>query len=62
MRSSFSPSLLQTVLIVVLLAFAFLGTRAIWDPDEGRYTNVGLNMLESGDWVHPMRNAHIGHW
>ena len=62
MRSSFAPSLVQTCIIVVLLAFAFLGTRAIWDPDEGRYTNVGLNMLESGDWVHPMRNEHVGHW
>lgn len=62
MRSSFAPSLLQTCLIVILLAFAFLGTRAIWDPDEGRYTNIALNMLESGDWIHPMRNEHVGHW
>ncbi len=62
MRSSFKPSLLQTAIIIVLLAFAFLGTRAIWDPDEGRYTNVALNMLESGDWLHPMRNEYVGHW
>jgi 4-amino-4-deoxy-L-arabinose transferase-like glycosyltransferase len=62
MRSSFSPTLLQTVAISLLLAFAFLGTRTIWDPDEGRYTNVALNMLESGDWIHPMRNEHVGHW
>lgn len=62
MRSSFAPSLVQTCILVILLAFAFLGTRAIWDPDEGRYTNVALNMLESGDWVHPMRNEHVGHW
>ncbi|HQY55246.1 MAG TPA: glycosyltransferase family 39 protein, partial [Dokdonella sp.] len=62
MRSSFKPPLLQTAIIIVLLAFAFLGTRAIWDPDEGRYTNVALNMLESGDWLHPMRNEYVGHW
>ncbi len=62
MRSTFVPTLVQTCIVVVLLAFAFLGTRAIWDPDEGRYTNVALNMLESGDWVHPMRNEHVGHW
>ena len=62
MHSSFKPSLVQTVLVILVLAFAFLGTRAIWDPDEGRYTNVALNMLESGDWVHPMRNEHVGHW
>ncbi len=62
MRSSYSPTPLQTAIAILLLAFAFLGTRAIWDPDEGRYTNVALNMVESGDWVHPMRNEHVGHW
>ena len=62
MRPSFSPSRFQTVVAILLLAFAFLGTRAIWDPDEGRYTNVALNMVESGDWVHPMRNEYVGHW
>lgn len=36
--------------------------RGIWDPDEGRYTNVALNMLDSGDWTNPMRNEHTGHW
>ena len=62
MRLSAPPSLLVSAAIVLLLAFAFLGTRSLWDPDEGRYTNVALNMLESGDWIHPMRNEHIGHW
>ncbi|MCB1561616.1 MAG: glycosyltransferase family 39 protein [Xanthomonadales bacterium] len=46
----------------LLLAFCFLGARPIWDPDEGRYTNVALNMLERGDWVHPMRSEEAGHW
>ena len=62
MRSINSPSVLLAFGIAVLLAFAFLGSRGIWDPDEGRYTNVALNMLETGDWVHPMRNANVGHW
>ena len=44
------------------LAFAFLGTRGLWDPDEGRYTNVALNMLDSGDWLNPKRNYEVGHW
>ena len=35
------------VALAVLLAFAAIGTRALWDPDEGRYTNVALHMLES---------------
>ena len=56
-----NPALLVT-LIALLLAMGFLGTRPIWDPDEGRYTNVALNMLDSGDWVHPRRNDEVGHW
>ena len=40
----------------------FLGNRGIWDPDEGRYTNVALNMLDSGDWLNPRRNDEVGHW
>lgn len=48
--------------VAVVLAFGFLGTRSIWDPDEGRYTNVALNMLDSGDWLNPRRNHEVGHW
>ncbi|HJU38431.1 MAG TPA: glycosyltransferase family 39 protein, partial [Tahibacter sp.] len=53
---------LALVLVALVLAFGFLGTRGIWDPDEGRYTNVALNMLSSGDWLNPMRNEDVGHW
>lgn len=49
-------------LLAIALAFGFLGSRGIWDPDEGRYTNVAINMLESGDWLNPRRNEDIGHW
>ena len=49
-------------LLGMLLAFGFLGSRGIWDPDEGRYTNVALVMLDSGDWLDPMRNEDTGHW
>jgi 4-amino-4-deoxy-L-arabinose transferase-like glycosyltransferase len=48
--------------LAVLLGLALLGHRGIWDPDEGRYTNVALNMLESGNWLEPMRSAEVGHW
>jgi 4-amino-4-deoxy-L-arabinose transferase-like glycosyltransferase len=48
--------------LAVVLAFGFLGTRGIWDPDEGRYTNVALNMLDSGDWLNPRRSDEVGHW
>lgn len=56
-----NPAVLVTI-VSLLLGLGFLGTRAIWDPDEGRYTNVALNMLDSGDWVHPRRNDDVGHW
>jgi 4-amino-4-deoxy-L-arabinose transferase-like glycosyltransferase len=49
-------------LAALAITLAFLGTRAIWDPDEGRYTNVAMNMLASGDWIHPMRSHEVGHW
>ena len=53
---------LWVALIAVCLSLLFLGHRGTWDPDEGRYTNVGLNMLDSGDWLNPRRNEEIGHW
>lgn len=56
-----SPAL-RIALIAVVLALGFLGSRGIWDPDEGRYTNVALNMVHSGDWLNPRRNDEVGHW
>jgi 4-amino-4-deoxy-L-arabinose transferase-like glycosyltransferase len=56
-----SPAL-WIALLAALLALAWLGGRGIWDPDEGRYTNVALNMLDSGDWLNPHRNHEVGHW
>jgi 4-amino-4-deoxy-L-arabinose transferase-like glycosyltransferase len=56
-----SPSF-RLAALAALLAFAFLGSRGIWDPDEGRYTNVALNMLASGDWINPHRLHEVGHW
>jgi 4-amino-4-deoxy-L-arabinose transferase-like glycosyltransferase len=50
------------VLAALLLAFCFLGSRGLYDPDEGRYTNVALTMLDSGDWIDPRRNDDTGHW
>ena len=49
-------------IIAVCLSLLLLGHRGTWDPDEGRYTNVGLNMLDSGDWLNPRRNEEVGHW
>jgi 4-amino-4-deoxy-L-arabinose transferase len=49
------------VALLLLVAFAFQGSRAIWEPDEGRYTGAGINMLESGDWLVPTVDGEHPH-
>ncbi|RME35454.1 MAG: glycosyltransferase family 39 protein, partial [Gammaproteobacteria bacterium] len=48
--------------LLLLLAFAFQGLRGLWDPDEGRYTAVALEMLDSGDWLHPRLHPELPHY
>lgn len=40
-----------------LLFFVFLGTRPLSAPDEGRYTEIPREMVESGDYVTPRLNG-----
>jgi 4-amino-4-deoxy-L-arabinose transferase-like glycosyltransferase len=41
-------------------ALLFQGNRGLWGSDEGRYSNVALQMLESGQWLTPHRHPdHI---
>jgi 4-amino-4-deoxy-L-arabinose transferase-like glycosyltransferase len=54
--------LLALMALALLLAFAFQGTRGLRDPDEGRYTNVALQILRSGDWVSLHRHADSLHF
>jgi 4-amino-4-deoxy-L-arabinose transferase len=58
-RSRLPPVWLVAVLL--LMAFAFQGTRGIWEPDEGRYTSAGLNMYEGGDWLVPTIDGEHPH-
>jgi 4-amino-4-deoxy-L-arabinose transferase-like glycosyltransferase len=46
----------------LLLGLAFQGTRGLWEPDEGRYTNVALQMIHSGDYVSLRRNEEALHF
>lgn len=47
--------------LLVVVAFAFQGTRGIWEPDEGRYSSAGINMHESGDWLIPTVDGEHPH-
>ncbi len=53
---------LLPLLALLLLACAFQGSRGLWDPDEGRYTAVALQMLDSGDWLHPRLHPEHPHY
>ena len=55
------PTLLRLLTLLLLVAFAFQGTRGIWEPDEGRYSSAGVNMHESGDWLIPTVDGEHPH-
>lgn len=54
--------LLCVIALALLLAFTFQGTRGLWEPDEGRYTNVALQMLRTGDFISLRRNEESLHF
>ncbi len=41
------------ICLVLLLGFAFQGSRALWSTDEGRYTDNALQMVDSGNYLVP---------
>lgn len=47
--------------LALVLALLFQGARGLWDPDEGRYSNVALQMVDSGDYLTPRRNDETMH-
>lgn len=48
--------------LLVLLAFAFQGSRGLFEPDEGRYTDVALQMRWSGDLLVPHLDPEHPHY
>ncbi|MFL6550416.1 MAG: ArnT family glycosyltransferase [Povalibacter sp.] len=48
-------------IVTLILAFAFQGSRALWDPDEGRYVDIALQMIKSGNWWVPHLNEETAH-
>jgi 4-amino-4-deoxy-L-arabinose transferase-like glycosyltransferase len=45
--------LLWLICLGLVLGFAFQGTRGLWGPDEGRYVDAALQMLDTGDYLTP---------
>ena len=62
MRALLRSPAAWVAMLALALALLFVGNRGIWDPDEGRYSNVALNMLHSGDWIDPRRSDEVSHW
>ncbi len=55
----------KTIFIILLLGiycFAFQGRRGLFEPDEGRYSAIALQMIKSNDWIHPRIHPEQEHW
>lgn len=61
-QSVATTATLLTLLLAALLALSFQGTRGLWGPDEGRYSNIALQMVASGDWLTPRRHPEHTHF
>jgi 4-amino-4-deoxy-L-arabinose transferase-like glycosyltransferase len=51
-----------TIAALLLFVLAFQGSRPLFAPDEGRYTAVALEMISSGDWIHPRLHQEVPHY
>ncbi|MFH1864554.1 MAG: glycosyltransferase family 39 protein [Candidatus Eisenbacteria bacterium] len=56
-----SRRMVLLVVLAALLAFAFQGSRGLYETTEGRYAESAREMLETGDWLVP-RLDYEPHW
>ena len=45
------------LIVLAILWFSGLPARHLADPDEGRYAEIPLRMLLTGDWINPRLNG-----
>jgi 4-amino-4-deoxy-L-arabinose transferase-like glycosyltransferase len=62
LRPSFAPSMLLVLLLAFAYVMPFQGTRHLWGTDEGRYSAVAVEMLDSGNWLMPHRHPDHPHY
>lgn len=55
-------TLLCLMVLTGLMALAFQGSRGLMEPDEGRYSNVALQILQHDDWITLYRNQDSLHF
>ena len=49
-------------MLLAAYCFAFQGERHLFDPDEGRYSAVALQMIKSNGWLVPRTSPGYEHW
>ena len=57
------------ILFFIVVLFVESGTRALWDPGEGRYGDLSRYIIDTGDWLVPHLNGAfyfekppLGYW
>lgn len=55
-RLNWRTQALWIIALASVLAILFQGTRGVWGTEEGRFTNVAVQMIETGDWLQPKRH------
>lgn len=57
MRPSLTPAFGLLIVSACAILFWNLGKISLFDPDEGRYADMTLEMQKSGDWLVPHMNG-----